>query len=111
MKLGKVGFLVVILASSTLAFSHSRTSAFEGDEETINFLFSQARGCGSVRAVYENLSDRSIQQVGPDNFVITGSLSGFNKVVVKIRRYTARGPGGFGPSGWIDTYSCVVEKQ
>lgn len=77
--------------------------------DNLEFLFSEAKYCGTERRAYNNLSNRSIRDLGNDNYVITGSLPGYDHVIIKIRRYVARGSGGFGPSYDVVTYSCSVE--
>lgn len=90
----------------------SSLSAIADDHDGVDFFFNQARGCHDARVAYETMEIRDIRDLGyGEGFDITGSLPDHTQVSIILRRYRARGPGGFGPSGWIDTYSCSVEKH
>lgn len=79
MRLGKLGLLLVILSSSTLAFSHTT-------KEDIKFFFGQSTGetCRDAEMVYDALTNVRIRDLGNFNYDITGSIPDFPRVFVDL---------------------------
>lgn len=94
--------LLVILAISPMSFA--------GDEEGVRFMLdSYGRNCANARTIYKSLSEIEIFNIGR-GYDVTGYMADGERVILKLRMSSVRGTGGFGPSGWIDTYSCDVES-
>lgn len=97
----KLSLLLVLFSLSTFA-----------SDRSVRFFFSEARGtqCSQAQAVYEKLEDINIHEVGHYSFDITGHSAKDERLLIKLRTIVTRGSGGFGPSGWIYSYTCTVEE-